>query len=330
MIATASLLLTLVLPAEGPASPAVPATARLTGGFIQIQGWMVGLSPEDWQRELTALRDAGLDTIIVQYLRYNDSSYLPRDAENPDPVGHILDFADDHGLTVFLGTQADDGWWNWDEAYLERSLHERKALTRQIHERYGAHPSFGGWYFTEECSGGLTPERVALLRDYFRAQSDHCKGLRDLPVALAPYFSQLTPLESMRTIYRDLLDGAGIDILMLQDGVGARGWDEDLEERVVPFFQMFAEVCRERGVTLWSDLESFRLEPGSRRRFVPADIDRVGRQIAAEAPYVATIVTFDFFHYMSPHRGEAQRRLYEAYLSRYPAPRIEVAPDPSP
>ncbi|MGQ9879793.1 MAG: hypothetical protein ACUVSV_02880 [Armatimonadota bacterium] len=26
------------------------------------------------------------------------------------------------------------------------------------------------------------------------------------------------------------------------------------------------------------------------------------------------VVTFDFYHYMSPYRGEAQRALYEGYL----------------
>lgn len=329
MIATAiTLFLTLIPPDGGPGAPVEPAPARLTGAFIQIQGWMMDLTPEDWERELVALRDAGLDTIIVQYLQYNDARYLPAAAADPDPIGWILDFTDAHGLTVFLGTTADEGWWRWDEAYLERALEERKALTREIHDRYGAHRSFAGWYFTEECSGGLTLERVALLRDYFRAQSDHCKSLRDLPTAFAPYFSDDTPLERMRTIYRDLLDGAGIDILMLQDGVGARGWDENLEERVVPFFQMFAEVCLERGVTLWSDLESFRLNRGNRRRFVPADIDRISRQIIAEAPHVAKIVAFDFFHYMSPYRGDAQRRLYEAYRERYPVPEAVSATQP--
>ena len=38
------------------------------------------------------------------------------------------------------------------------------------------------------------------------------------------------------------------------------------------------------------------------------------RQLAAVSPYVDKVVTFDFFHYMSPLRGEPQRRLYEGYL----------------
>ena len=37
------------------------------------------------------------------------------------------------------------------------------------------------------------------------------------------------------------------------------------------------------------------------------------RQLKAVAPYVDKIVTFDFFHYMNPHRGDSQRQLYEGY-----------------
>jgi hypothetical protein len=305
----ATSLATWSLPTSDPAAP-----PRLNGGFIQLQGWMMQLSPADWKRELEAMRAVGLETIVIQYLEHGRQSLIPSDDRATDPTHEILAFADDQGMRVFLGTKADEGWWHWDAAYLEKSLADRKRLTREIHERYAAHRSFAGWYFTEEVSGNLSPERVRLLRDYFRAQSDHCKALRDQPVAFAPYFSHLTPLESMRTIYDTLLDGAGIDLMMLQDGVGARGWDRDLEERIVPFFQMFREVCDRRGVSLWSDLESFqRKDPEKETGFVPTNPGRLIRQLNAVAPHVDQIVTFDFFHYMSPHRGPAQRALYEGY-----------------
>ena len=299
----------LVPPAPGEAGP-----PRLGGGFIQLQGWMMDMSPDDWKRELEAMRDVGLETIIIQYLQYGGHSFIPSDERATDPTREILRFADAHGMRVFLGTRADDGWWRWNAAYLDRSLAERKILIKTIHARYAAHRSFAGWYFTEEVSGNLSPERVRLLRGYFRSQSDYCKSLRAQPVAFAPYFSHLTPLESMRKIYDELLDGAGIDVMMLQDGVGARGWDRDLEERIVPFFRMFRTVCDRRGVALWSDLESFqRKDPAREGGFIATTPDRLIRQLRAVAPYVDRIVTFDFFHYMSPYRGERQRQLYEGY-----------------
>ncbi len=299
---------------------------RLTGGFIQIQGWMFELTPEDWDRELDAMRHVGLDTLIIQYLQYNDTNLIPTDPTATDPTREILRYADVHKMRVFIGTKADDGWWKWDEAYLKKSLAERKALTTMMQERYGEHRSFGGWYFTEEASGFLTPEKVVQLRGYFRELSDHCKALRDQPVGFAPFFSDITPLEDMRRIYSGLLDGAGIDIMMVQDGVGARGWDEKLEEKIVPFFQMYQEICKKTGVTLWCDLESFEREDMKKEYgFIATEIERVVRQLKAVDPYVEKFVTFDFFHYMSPYRGERQRALYEGYC-RYLGiePKIEA------
>jgi hypothetical protein len=320
MIARLALSMALL----APSALEVAAPPRLGGGFIQLQGWMMELSPEDWRQEIEAMRAIGLDTIVIQYLQYNQQSLFPSDERTTDPTREILKLADAHAMRVYLGTKADEGWWHWDANYLDQSLADRKRLIRAIHQRYAAHRSFAGWYFTEEVSGNLAPDRVRLLRGYFRSQSDHCKALRNQPVAIAPYFSHLTPLASMRRIYDELLDGAGINVVMLQDGVGARGWDRDLEERIVPFFRMFREVCDHRGVALWSDLESFRRrDPEKETGFVPTTPARLIRQMRAVAPHVEKIVTFDFFHYMSPRRGAPQRELYGGYRDYLRAERAE-------
>jgi len=306
--------LTMAMLLLGLPEPETAAAPRLSGGFIQLQVWMMKLTPDQWNRELDAMHAAGLDTIIIQYLEYNRQSFIPTEEKATDPTREILRFADDHGMRVFLGTKADDGWWDWDADFLVKALADRKRLIRMIHSRYAAHRSFAGWYLAEEVSGSLSPARVRLLRDYFRSQSDTCKALRNQPVAFAPYFSELTSLDSVRTIHQELLDGAGIDVVMLQDGVGARGWDRDLEEHIVPFFRMFREVCNRRGVALWSDLECFQSRAPERQSgFVPTTPTRLIRQLQAVAPHVERIVTFDFFHYMSPYRGEPQRKLYEGY-----------------
>ena len=308
----AQLVLSMVL--LGLLEPVIASSPRLGGGFIQLQGWMMKVSADQWKRELDAMHAAGLDTIIIQYLEYGRRSFIPADEKATDPTREILRFADAHGMRVFIGTKAHDGWWDWDADFLKRSLDDRKRLIQAIHSRYAGHHSFTGWYLAEEVSGPLSPARVEVLRGYFRSQSVFCKQLRNQPVAFAPYFSQLTPLESMRTIFEKLLDGAGIDIVMLQDGVGARGWDRDLEERIVPFFRMFREVCNRHHVALWSDLECFQRKGADPKAgFVPTTPARLIRQLKAVAPHVDRIVTFDFFHYMSPYRGAPQRELYQSY-----------------
>jgi hypothetical protein len=195
---------------------------------------MMGLSPDDRRRELEAMRDVGLEAITIPYLEYRRHRLLPSDDRATGPRREILRFADAHGMRVSLGARAPEGWWHRDAAYPDRTLAGRERLIRTIPARDGGHRSFAGWYFTEGVSGPLSPGRVRPLRGDFRSQSDGGKAPRARPVAFAPSFSHLTTLESMRKIYDPLLDGAGIDVLMRRGGVGARGGDRDLEERIVP------------------------------------------------------------------------------------------------
>src|SRR5689334_16612983 len=96
----AGLLFSMVL--LGQTAPERPVTPRLGGGFIQLQGWMMSLTPEQWTRELEAMHAAGLDTIIIQYLEYGRQSFIPGDDRATDPTGEILKFADAHGMHVFI------------------------------------------------------------------------------------------------------------------------------------------------------------------------------------------------------------------------------------
>src|SRR5690606_10043083 len=103
-IALLAVLLAMAVPADTPGANSPPE--RLSGGFIQLQRGMIDLTADDWRRELQAMRDAGLDTVIIQYLQYNDFRFLPETDDAPDPAGRILEIADDLGMTVFLGTKA--------------------------------------------------------------------------------------------------------------------------------------------------------------------------------------------------------------------------------
>jgi hypothetical protein len=60
---------------------------------------------------------------------------------------------------------------------------------------------------------------------------------------------------------------------------------------------------------------------------VPAPLDRIRRQLAAESPFVESFIMFDFFHYMSPRRGAAQKRLYDDYLHAENAPAVPLKRD---
>ena len=241
--------------------------------------------------------------------------------------GIILDYADKHHMKVFVGLGSESDWWKrWsDAAFLEEIAGKDAALANDLWKRYGQHRSFAGWYLAEELwDGPYTNEQIDRLRSFLRKVSDHCRqlsGSKVKPVAIAPFFNGKVEPQKVEKIYARLLADSGIDIVMLQDGIGARGWDDEVTGQIVPYFRAFRNACLAAGVELWSDLESFARIPDpanpSSMQFVPTSADRIGRQLTAAAPFVQRFVTFDFFHYMSPHRNEASKKLNEQYMETF-------------
>ncbi|MBX3142606.1 MAG: DUF4434 domain-containing protein [Trueperaceae bacterium] len=49
----------------------------LTGSFVQLNGQLLAMSPEQWVQELGHMRAIGMDTVILQYSRYGTTTYFP-------------------------------------------------------------------------------------------------------------------------------------------------------------------------------------------------------------------------------------------------------------
>ncbi len=307
------------------------APARLSGGFIQYQDWMMKLTPNQWRRELSAMRKIGAKVIILQGLAANQQSFISQPDSN-DPTTIILKYADQHHIKVFLGLLSVDSWWNhtMDAAYLSRLAQRESDFAGKVWHRYRSYRAFAGWYIpTELWDGSWNSEQVAALNRFLLRISAECHRLSDkLPVAISPFYSGTLTPPQFQALYQKMLHRAGIQIVMLQDGVGARNLGEAILQRVVPYFQAMEKACKSDHVKLWANAESFHIEHGTpvntgSTQFVPASISRLIQQLQMEAPYVQRIITFDLFHYMSPYRGPAQARLYEEYRKWMKDPQIK-------
>lgn len=318
------LLAAVVALTPGCAGTSPSARLRIEGGFIQYQRWMTKLDERAWHQELAAMRKAGMDMIILQHLQQGDWKVMPNSPQATDPTEIILRYADAHQMKVFVGLGSDAGWWKcnqWKD-YLDSAAAKNMTLADEIWKRYGSHQSFAGWYLPQEMwEGPFRDEQVVLARRFFRRVGDHCKSLSGKspkPVAISPFHKARVTPDAVEKLYCEFLRGAGVDILMLQDGVGAKGWDDEIEGRVVPYFDAFSRACRVNRVEFWANIECFKLvgrTTSGGKELAPADAERVNRQIAAAAPYVRRFVTFDFFHYMSPYRqDERAKKLYDDYL----------------
>jgi len=287
----------------------------LEGTFIQFWASMREVDVTQWEREFAAMRALGFHTIILQWTQSDGTNLF----EPPDPFPPMLDLAKKHRMRVVFGLRYDSRWWReWGNVeYLREEARESVTLAREVYRRYGKHPAFAGFYIPYELwDGSFTEAQVANLHELLHTIGRACRQLApSSPVFLAPFFAGLLSPERYEQLWLRLLRDRPVDVVTLQDGVGARGWDEQIEEKVPLYFAAMQRACRERAVKLWCDLECFRLTNNdpSRPAFAPAPAERVIRQLKAVSPYVERVVTFDFYHYMSPYRGEAQKALYEGY-----------------
>lgn len=283
------------------------AQPHLEGTFLQLAGWMLGWTDEQWDAELGAMQEAGMTTVIIQYCGADGRAFYPSATFEPfapevaaDPVGTILEVAHRRTMGVFLGLHS-----TWDAASAMTDGNTR--MGEELLARYGDRPAFGGWYIPQEAAN--TPALDSEVVETYAATTAWCRDRTPgKPVGIAPYFGLQPAPDDFHSAWRQVLDRIGVDILMLQDGVGC---DRHLDPvNVEPYFAAMARACQETSVEFWDDLEVFRIP----RDWQPAPIDEVRAQIEVARPYCRRIVIFEFSHYMSPQRGPRQKQLYDDYL----------------
>jgi hypothetical protein len=284
--------------------------AWLDGTFIQYSPRV--MAPEAQERlvrDLDAVREAGMRLLIVQRLAVGPRSFIPETGA-PDPTELLLSSADKHDMQVFLGLVEDGRWWQtpFDQSFLDELTQRSIDIARKARDQYGKHPSFAGWYIPLETWDVCPHDKIELVAGVFRRIAEGCRALTpDKPVGFAPFYTGFVKPKDFAALYEKFLPAAKLDILMLQDGVGARGWDDKVET-VKPYFKAMQKVCKDNNVQLWADVENFT------KNFKPCAPERLTKQLQIESPYVSKMVTFEFFHYMSPNRGDAQRAMYEQYM----------------
>jgi hypothetical protein len=129
------------------------------------------------------------------------------------------------------------------------------------------------------------------------AEKPICTAPASSPVSWAPY---------TLAFWENFLARAGIDDLMIQDGVGAER--NNVTTDLPSEYGIISTACEAEHVAFWTDLEIFEMPS-----FIPAPISRVQAQLALECKYVLKIVVFDVPHYLSLQYSPEAAVLFTAY-----------------
>lgn len=255
------------------------STRLLDGAFVDIVHWseseaqkynadLKTATDEDWIQQIEAMHRIGLNTVVVQNLfhcnayvnqhgmtveTYEGKGFYPSrlfpdrvPIQAQDPIESILITADRLKMNVFLGV----GNFAWFD-FTPQSLKWHLAVTEEVHERYGHHPSLYGWYVSEEIMGDFLnhPDfyydgHIEEFIEFFASYREYIRKLTPCkPILFAPNnFEFEKHLEQWRKAL------AHIDI------IAPFGFARNPVKNI---HQMLA-LCREVGTHMWVDMELFK------------------------------------------------------------------------
>lgn len=236
---------------------------------------LIKMTDANWRELMLAMQEIGMNIIVVQEMfrnaeyvdahdmaqrGYRGKSFYPSrwsagrmEIASPDPLETILTVADERGMHVFVPV----GLYAWFD-FSEGSLQWHKNVATELWQRYGRHPSFYGWYVSEEIHGWLSPEENdeavinrhhAEIVHFFKEFRAHVRALApDKPVMLA---SNSHHVPRAAAVYPKLL--AHLDILCPFGFHRMPANDVSGEEAA----GLLQRLCDDAGMHLWMDLEVF-------------------------------------------------------------------------
>ena len=301
--------------------PPVKAPAEgVTGAFLQLNEANSKAGQAYWNRQMTGMRELGMDTAIIQYVAYDRFYHYPTKIEgmfpaNEDVIMQILNAARDVKIKVFLGLQMDGLFWK-QKFDLQKRISLNVATMNELHQRYGAHAGLGGWYIPEEIDNETAKREYAdELLEYIAQLSARARELPKLPVMISPFFSkQGDPRKYAAWWDSKALPKIKVDIIALQDGVGTHRVSlRDLR----PVYSALSVVMKRHQVQFWANIEAFDQTAGwpvnsDPWAAQPAAFRRFKWQLKLTEPFTSKTVLFEYTQYVSPEKSRRAKLLFDA------------------
>jgi Domain of unknown function (DUF4434) len=314
---------------------------RITGTFldeisydIPHQNW----GPVEWDKDFTAMRHIGIDTVILirsglrRWITYPSDVLMAREGCHRPPLDLVdlfLTLSEKHGMAFFFGTY-DSGRY-WANGEFEKEVDLSRAVVDEVWGRYGSRPAFKGWYLTQEVS-----RRTRGIIDLYARMGRHCKDLssglpstdvKGLPVLISPYIDGLKGVSaSEATTYREggitlaeheaewgeVMDGirGAVDAVAFQDG------HVDFHE-LPAFLALNKALADKYGLHCWTNSETFDRDMPI--KFPPIKWEKLLLKLeAARHAGVEKAITFEFSHFLSPNSAYLQaHHLYRRYCEHF-------------
>lgn len=297
------------------------------GGFYQLPtngGNDVSTQNDaySWYLSLKGMRDLGMSTVIIQYSTHFNAKTTLINGKNITAAGYtytptygtedlckaVLDGAEKLGMKVFIGTIHDADFTNPknNQAQYDAIVADGEKVIKDIHEMYGSHPAFGGYYLSDETcdywlnfSGGVEAARMV-----YEGQSKVIRSLdKDALIMIAPAIWRSGNAAKMEEKLYELLKPAAegekpvVDIVAVQDCLG-REQTLTVTDKVYKDWLMFCQSWKKgiekAGADFWHDAEVFEINYSSKR------FEETEKSLTLQYTLSDGIIVFDIPHYMTP------------------------------
>lgn len=287
-----------------------------------------------WQDDLDALDALGMDLLIFTGPY---AGVEPAEGE-ADPFDALLGEFDRRGMRVYLSTLQAPQWWTLTDPASE--LDRARQRIESLERRYGAHPSFEGFYIPYECYCMWGPS-AELPKQLYAGVSAACKEIApDKKTLISPFFilddrkllgdfRWATPQE-YEEFWTDILSASTIDTVALQDS-GEHLACYTLEQRA-PFFAAMKSACNATDTTFWANIETGELNVSSLEDYVArfglrthvndpkttpfwrgVSADKLIAKLAFSRQYTRTAITWGYREFIRPSNGAMASELFVEY-----------------
>jgi hypothetical protein len=311
----------------------IPKNAGLpiTGTFLDEITWDIpsqNWGYDKWDKDFDAMKKMGIDTVILirgafaRYMTFRsevlmkyEGTYMYEPAF--DLLGMFLDLADKHNMKFYCGVFDSGRYWLTGDFKKEVELN--KLFLDEVWEKYGHHPSFYGWYLSQEVS-----RRTGGIVEAFAGIGKHAKAISgNKPCLISPYIHGLktdqvmagdraTTVEQHIKDWTEILSGisGAVDILAFQDG------QVDYHE-LKDYLTANRELTEKFNMACWTNVESFDRDMPI--RFLPIRWDKlIKKLIHSQEAGMTKAITFEFSHFMSPYSAYQQAgNLYRIYREHF-------------
>lgn len=285
--------------------------------FFQLTTEQKAWSQHKWDRLLRDWRALGLESLVLQWSRYDEVDFYSGKTESYSALlDRIFRAARAHDIQLTLGLKYDPAFWERIDGsvahravYFEQRRMEREQLLEEL-AHYSKHPNFAGWYLPDEIDdlNWRGSVRRAQLIAYLKTARQQIGRHSPHPVSISSFANGDLPADNWAAFWQEVLGQSGIDQLYFQDGLGV-GKLEPAE--VTLYLESMTQMpfAAAGNLTVITEL----LEPDEQEGFRATSWSRLRQNMRLPAQLDLKAVAFAFHPYLNPREDKATAQLYRDY-----------------